>query len=280
MSATSAPTTPKPRRRWLQFSLRTLMVFVLFVSLGVGALTMMRERARQNARLYGTRNAFRWVYFCLSEYDERCKHLPYPVRRETVGRKTEFRLPNGNGRPLYSWRGEISAWTKCCYSGHVRDRSEPWDSPANQDAEHVGPGPYCYSSHDEEGEQASCETNMLGICGPGTAFGCEDEPPRSLKSLGSNAILVTEVRRSGIHWMQPGDFDIRDMPHTINATDGQGVSSRYPGGFHVLFSDGQVWFLSEKTPFETLAKFFTVGQANECKREELLAAFVLWRSSM
>lgn len=80
--------------------------------------------------------------------------------------------------------------------------------------------------------------------------------------------------------MQPGDFDIRDMPHTINATDGRGVSGRYPGGFQVLFSDGQVWFLSEKTPFATLAKFFTVGQANECKREELLAAFVVWRSSM
>jgi hypothetical protein len=35
---------PKPRRRWLRFSLRTLMVFVLFVSLGLGALTMFGIR--------------------------------------------------------------------------------------------------------------------------------------------------------------------------------------------------------------------------------------------
>lgn len=274
---TSAPTTPNRR---LQFSLRTLMATMFFVSLGLGALAMMRERAREIARLHRTRNAFRWVYVCLSEYDDRCKHLPYPVRRETVGRKTEIESPNGNGRPLYSWRGEISGYTRCGYPGFVGDRSRPWDNAANQDAMHVGPGPFCYSSHGEEGEQVSYETNMVAICGPGTAFGCEGEPPRSLQSLGSDAILVVEVRRSGLHWMQPGDFDIRTMPRTFNAPDGRGISSRHPGGFHVLFSDGQLWFLSEKTPFEVLAKFFTVTQANECKREELLAAFALWRSSM
>jgi hypothetical protein len=121
---------------------------------------------------------------------------------------------------------------------------------------------------------------MLAICGPGTAFGCADERPRSLKNLGNNAILVVQVRHSGLHWMQPGDFDIRDMPHTINAVDGHGISSRYPGGFHVLFANGDVWFLSDKIPFATLAKFFTVGEANKCNREKLLGAFVLGRSSM
>ena len=33
---TTSPTTPKPRRRWLQFSLRTVMVLVLALAPGSG----------------------------------------------------------------------------------------------------------------------------------------------------------------------------------------------------------------------------------------------------
>jgi hypothetical protein len=242
---------------------------------GLKAVIERAERAEQEARLLGTHRAFTWVWFCLAQYDDAFGHLPYLVRRETVGKKTETWMPNGDGRLLYSWRGEITCYTLCGYRGVVSDLSEPWDSPANQDA---GYPPYCYCSHGLRREQASCETNMLAICGPGTAFGCEGERPRSLKTLGSNCILAVEIRHSGIHSMQPGDFDIRDMPRTVNAADGRGISSRYPGGFHVLFSDGQAWFISEKIPFETLARFFTVEEANRCNREELLGAFALRRS--
>ncbi len=272
------PAAPPRKRPWFQFSLRTLFVFMLLVALGLSGFAVIKERAEREARLRETHRAFTLVWICLSGYDDRFGHLPHAVRRESVGRKTETGMPNGSGRPLYSWRGEISAWTRCGYPGFISDLSEPWDSPANQD-EGAGPGPYCYSSRDEEWGKVSCQTNMLAICGPGTAFGCEGEQPRSLKDLGGNTILAIEVRHSGIHWMQPGDFDIRDMPHTINAADGRGVSSPYPGGFHVLFSDGEVWFLSEKIPFETLARFFTVDEAKNGNREELLAAFVLRRSA-
>ena len=77
--------------------------------------------------------------------------------------------------------------------------------------------------------------------------------------------------------MEPRDFDIRTMPHTINAPDGKGISSGFPGGFHVLFADGTVWFLSDKVPFETLQKFFTVGDAEKHDRETLLGPYVLDR---
>ena len=263
-----------------QYSLRTLLVFLLLVSAGLSVFAVVAERARRAVRLSGTRRAFVWVFECLSAYDERWGHLPETVRCDTVRAKTEIGMPNGNGRPLYSWRGELSPWTRCGYPGYVQNLSEPWDSATNRNAESAGPGPYCYASHDGNWGQVSWTTNMLAICGPGTAFGYQREPPRSLRTLGSNAILVVEVRDSGIHWMQPGDVDIRDMPHTINAADGHGISSRYAGGFHVLFSDGAVWFLSDKIPFDTLARFFTVDEANTYNREEVLGAFVVSRSSL
>jgi hypothetical protein len=43
---TAPPTTPKPRRCWLQFSLRTLMVLVLVVGAGLGWLAHENHRAR------------------------------------------------------------------------------------------------------------------------------------------------------------------------------------------------------------------------------------------
>ena len=45
------------------------------------------------------------------------------------------------------------------------------------------------------------------------------------------------------------------MPQTISASDGEGISSRCPGGFHVIFGDRQVWFLSNEIPFAVLKEF-------------------------
>jgi hypothetical protein len=41
------PTTPTPRRRWFQFSLRTLMVFVVVTSVPLGWLGIKVKEARK-----------------------------------------------------------------------------------------------------------------------------------------------------------------------------------------------------------------------------------------
>jgi hypothetical protein len=75
----------------------------------------------------------------------------------------------------------------------------------------------------------------------------------------------------------PGDLDIRTMPRTINGADGHGISSRYAGGFHVLFADWRIWFVSQRVPFDELEKFFTVEGARKYDAEELLGPYVLVR---
>ena len=44
---TTAPTSPNPRRRWLQFSLRTLMVVMLVFGCGFGWFAYKIKRARE-----------------------------------------------------------------------------------------------------------------------------------------------------------------------------------------------------------------------------------------
>ena len=57
----------------------------------------------------------------------------------------------------------------------------------------------------------------------------------------------------------------------------KGISSHYAGGFHVIFADGWVWLLSDKVPFETLRKFFTVAEARGQDRKKMLGPFALHR---
>jgi len=47
MSTTSAPPSPKPRRRWLQFSLRTLLVFILVFGVAFGWLAYQVQQVRE-----------------------------------------------------------------------------------------------------------------------------------------------------------------------------------------------------------------------------------------
>ena len=277
------PVAPRPHRRRFQFSLRTLLLVTLLVSIGMSVVTIgMRagERLRETRRLQSTRDSFMLTAWSLDYYHERHGHLPFLVRHETVGKPTETGMPNGTGKPLYSWRGEVVTYRDNWFfnMGGRWDASLAWDSPANKQMADY-PWQFCYDAivKWDFPKEYSKNTCMMAITGPGTAFGCDRESPKSLKDVPKNTIIVVEVRDSGIHWMQPGDFDIRTMPETVNALDGHGISSRHPRGFHVLFADLQYWFLSDQVPFETLKKFFTIDEAKRNDREQVLGPYVLWR---
>lgn len=258
----------KPRSASL---LIAISVAVLVLGIAVwGVRTAFDVSSRQ-----ATRAQFAAVARSLVDYSKVRGHLPHPVRRESVGQSLENGSDGGIGRPLYSWRVEIVPYLASWHGSW--DASQPWNQPANTQLVEMSSF-YAYDATGPEGHPHSFpETNALAITGPGTAFGDGKEPPRALKDVPPNTILVVETRASGIPWPAPGDFDIRTMPQTINAPDGKGISSRNAGGFHVIFADGYVWFLSHKVPFETLKKFFTTTDAERNDREKLLGPYALHR---
>jgi hypothetical protein len=242
----------KPRSAFLLIAISGAVVVLGMTVWGIRtALDVSSRRA--------TRGQFNDVARSLVDYSEFRGNLPYPVRRESVGQSLENGSDGGIGRPLYSWRVEIVPYLVSWHGSW--DESQPWNQPANKQLVELS----CFYAYDATGPegrpQSFPETNALAITGPGTAFGDGKEPPRALKDVPSNTILVVETRASGIPWPAPGDFDIRTMPQTINAPDGKGISSRNAGGFHVIFAEGQVWRLSHKVPFETLKRFFTTADA-------------------
>lgn len=224
-----------------------------------------------------TGRQFEQVAGGLGSFSARIGHLPFPVRRAPFPAKNWEFAPNGTGRPLRSWRCAIIS-TMVNWRGES-DCNQPWDSPANRETLGLSD----FYAYDEAKDWVAngrlfADTNILAITGPGTAFG-EDrgQPPMRLSDVPPSTIIAVEVRSSGIPWPAPGDFDIRTMPQTINAPDGKGISSRHAGGFHVIFADSRVWFVSDKVPFETLKKLFTVADAKHFDRERLLGEYVVDR---
>jgi hypothetical protein len=125
--------------------------------------------------------------------------------------------------------------------------------------------------YDFTGSDDDFATTILAITGPGTVF--DDDAPGALEKAPGNAIVLVEVRNSGIHWMSPKDFDVRTMPRTINDPEGRGISGQYPLGFHVAFADGAVWRLSHDTPFIALSRFFVADDAKQLDREAILGKY-------
>jgi hypothetical protein len=76
--------------------------------------------------------------------------------------------------------------------------------------------------------------------------------------------------------MEPGgDLDIRTMDHAIGRGTGNDPSGVYPDGFWVGFADGQCWYLNHDTPFDELAKFFTLAGAKNNDRRKVLGTFII-----
>ena len=207
------------------------------------------QAAIRKDRRRETRMNLQMLLAGLSQYRHNFDQLPFPVRRFQMNSAQTSRR-NGQGEALYSWRVEMIPYLESWHGSW--DRSRRWDSPANRDLLELS-GFFCYDQSffkitASESKGPFPETNALAITGPGTAFGDGMEQPMSLKDVPADAILLVKARTSGIPSANPGDIDIRTVPQTINGSDGKGIPSRDPAGFHVGFADGMSGFYRTMFP--------------------------------
>jgi hypothetical protein len=266
-----AVAAPQPHPR-----IRRVLITGAAVLATAGLAVWMVQMGRNASAQAFARRSLSSVAMALGDYSDVHGHLPYAVvSRETAGLLQGTDPPEGTGVPHYSWRVEIIPFLEAWHG--TWDPSQPWDSPANRQLVERSSF-YAFGGTGPEGyPQSFPGTNVLAITGPGTAFGDGRGRPMALKDVPPATIIAVETRSSGIPWPAPGDFDVRTMPRTVCARDGKGISSLSAGGFHVVFADRWVWLLSDKVPFETIAKFLTTAEAGKHSRDELLGPFVLHR---
>jgi hypothetical protein len=192
------------------------------------------------------------IGLAIHNFHETYDRLPPAVRTDKAG------------RTLSSWRFQILAFLEAIMMEvHYDDR---WDDPANRWLSSRPHHAYCWWSGKEVPDPL--HTNVVAITGPGTAF--DGDRVVRLRDLDSDTILAIEIANSGIHWMEPGDLPIDQVPESITlGVEGYGV--------HVLFADGAVWMLRPEVPLEDLRKFFTIEGATQYDRDEVLGPYALRR---
>ncbi len=131
------------------------------------------------------------------------------------------------------------------------DFDEPWNGPNNRQLGVTLECMRCPKQRDYEKEQPL--TNYTAVVGPRTMWpGDQGVSTDDIPDGAANTILIAETADSGIHWMEPRDLHVLQMPPQINPRAGQGISSHHSGGATAVFADGSVRFLSDEVSPEVL----------------------------
>lgn len=236
------------------FSLRGLLGLVLVAALLSSFISYSanHQRAYRRARHI---NNLKQLSLALLNYEGAFRDFPPTAYTDSAG------------QPICSWRALILPFYESS-----RDRfnfQSPWNAPANAKLGGVYRVAFAWDETAEPNE--ALNTNVLGIAGPGALF---DDSRRSLLEFGEGSrdlIVLIEVRNSGIHWMQPGDLDYRELVELER--NGKLRLGVMDDGFCVLFLDGRAWRLRADTPRDLLLKFMTVEGAKANDAEELLGPY-------
>jgi len=226
-----------------------IVLVLLVVGILVGLVPVIRD-ARRAARSTQHTNDLKQIGLAIHNFEDWNKRLPPAVRRDKAG------------RTLSSWRFYILPFVEGIMMETHYDKR--WDDPANRWFSSHPFHVYCWSWENDVPE--SLNTNVVAITGPGTAF--NGDRPIRIQDIPPNTILAIEIAESGIHWMEPGDLPIDQVPDSIT----QGMEG---DGVHVLFADASVWILRPDVPLEDLKKFFTIEGAKRYDRDQILGPYAV-----
>lgn len=156
---------------------------------------------------------------------------------DTYGSFPPAYLADADGKPMHSWRVLVLPFLDEADVYRRYRFDEPWNSPHNAALAKLVPGSifHCPDSPDLDDTTL---TDYVVIVGPDTVF-----PGPLTTSLNDfhdgtdNTILVAEIARSDIHWMEPRDLSTDQMSFQVNDPQRPSISSLHPLGPGVIFAD-------------------------------------------
>jgi len=156
-------------------------------------------------------------------------------------------LVNDRGTPIHSWRALTLPYLDQVPLYNQYDFSQPWSGPENWAlAGHIILPDYQCPSEVRARDTQQPWTSYVAVVEPHTTW--PGSAPTTIADITDgigNTLQVVESHNTGIHWMEPRDFHVRQMSPTINSPAGQGLSSLHEGGSYALFADGAAKFLSD-----------------------------------
>jgi hypothetical protein len=165
-------------------------------------------------------------------------------------------IPAADGKPIHSWRVLLLPYLdqRQLYKQYLFD--EPWDGPNNSKLQSIVVKLYSCPS-DVYGPTAS----YVAVTGPQTIWpGAKSTKMSDIKDGTANTIILVEVHNSGIHWMEPRDLDMSQMPMAVNSPTGLSISSGHSGPFaNIIFADGRPQRIPNNTPDKSLRAALTIA---------------------
>lgn len=159
--------------------------------------------------------------------------------------------------PICSWRVSVMPFIEdqALFAAYRQDL--PWNHPANNAL--CRNQVYDFFSHPRHRNLHDRCTNIVAVTGPGTMW--PPEGPRSLSDIADgwdSTIILVEIAQSDIAWHEPRDIDIAEVSF-VGGPGLRRIGGHRPGGAHVVTASGQVRFLPDSTPPETLRAMLTIA---------------------
>lgn len=128
----------------------------------------------------------------------------------------------------------------------------------------AGPSQFCL--------EESRQTTIVALVGTDSAIRVGDSVVRD--TVPKDCIVFVETHRKGIDWTSLDDLKNDDvLSPGANASDALGL--RFEHGFHVVFADGEVWYLRKDVPLDKIGKLCSVTESLHVDRRALLEAYRL-----
>ena len=120
--------------------------------------------------------------------------------------------------------------------------------------------PEFYRCPSRSDKQSKMETSYVAVVGPKTMWPGEKATKVTDITAGtSNTVAVVESENSGIHWMEPRDLSVTQMPMAIKPARGQGISGPHSNVALAVYGDGHTYGLAKDTPPETVRAVLTIA---------------------
>lgn len=203
----------------------------------VGLLLPAVQSAREAARRMTASNNIKQIGLSMHNYHSAYRHLPPRA------------ITDDAGKPLLSWRVALLPFLEQQALYEQFHLDEPWDSEHNRKLLEKMPAVYQDPSVATEAGRTVFQVPM----GENYLFG--DSEPTGFRDVTdglSNTIMVVEADRgSAVPWTAPQDVQV-DADDPLAS-----MGHTHPGGFHVLFADGAVKFITHGIDTETFKAMLT-----------------------
>lgn len=233
--------------RWVN---RSVFTAGFLVVLFAGCLFMGIQGTQPGYRRVQCKNNLHNIGLAMHNYHDTFLQFPFAGLQTT------------ESETVHSWRVSILTFFDASRIDFEYRFDEPWNSEKNTTVQKMRAHLYQCPSHPTE----QPFTAYAMLTGPGT-FGGDGLTGLSINDITdgtSNTLMIVEACGREIIWTEPRDVEVTDESLGINLPgDKSGhsrgiISSYHPGGAHVLFADGAVRFLSEKTEPTVLKALTTI----------------------